>query len=181
MKAARAGAGAADDLIAIARVARPQGRFGEVIAEMLTDFPERFAGLKSAYLKRPAGEAEAVELERTRLHKGRVVLKIRGVESIDDADALREALLMVERDELVSLPADTYYTFELAGCAVELADGTPFGTVSEVRDYGAAPLLVVRDAEGAEHLIPLAISICPEIDVAGRRIRIDPPEGLLEL
>jgi 16S rRNA processing protein RimM len=87
---------------------------------------------------------------------------------------------MVSRDQLVELPEDTYYDFDLIGCEVLAIEGQQLGRVEEVQNYGAAPLLVVRDG-ARELLIPLALSICVEIDTGRKRIVVNPPEGLLEL
>lgn len=169
-----------DDLISVARIARPQGNRGEVIADLLTDFPERFARRGKARVKRAGGELLVLELENSWLHKGRVVLKFAGYDDINRAEELRDARLVITRDQLVELPEDTYYDFDLIGCEVVTTDGQRLGRVAEVQRYGAAPLLVVRDGEH-ELLIPLAVSICVEIDVAEKRIVVNPPEGLLDL
>jgi 16S rRNA processing protein RimM len=168
------------DLISVAQIARPQGRRGEVIADLLTDFPERFARLDSVYVKRADGRLLAIDLESSRPHKGRVALKFAGCDSVDAAEGLRGARVMISRDELVELPEDTYYDFELIGCEVVGAGGQQLGRVDEVQNYGAAPLLVIRDGK-RELLIPLVLSICVEIDTARKRIVVDPPEGLLDL
>jgi 16S rRNA processing protein RimM len=170
----------ADELVSIARIVRPQGRNGEVIADLTTDFPERFAGLGRALIKRAGGEMLSLDLENSWLHKGRVVLKFAGYDDIDTADTLRGASVMITRDQLVRLPDDTYYGFDLIGCDVSTAGGRHLGLVADVQDYGAAPLLAVRDGEH-ELLIPLAQSICVRIDVAQKTIVVDPPEGLLDL
>jgi 16S rRNA processing protein RimM len=176
-----AGAGASEDnLISVARIARPQGIRGEVIADLLTDFPERFAKLDKAYVKRPSGELLILELENSRLHKGRVALKFAGYDSINAAEELRGASVMISRDQLVELPEDTYYDFDLIDCEVTTVDGERLGRVAQVQNFGAAPLLAVRDGE-RELLIPLVLSICVEIDTAQKRIVLDPPEGLLDL
>ncbi len=169
-----------DDLISVARIARPQGIRGEVIADLLTDFPERFARLDKAYVKRLSGELLVLELENSRLHKGRVALKFEGYDSINAAEELRGASVMISRDQLVELPEDTYYDFDLIGCEVTTTDGERLGRVAQVHNYGAAPLLAVRDGEH-ELLIPLVLSICVEIDTAQKRIVLNPPEGLLDL
>lgn len=171
---------APEDLISVARIARPQGRHGEVIADLLTDFPERFATLEAAHVKRPEGAIVLYRLEKARLHKGRVVLKFAGCDSINQAEELRDAQVLVERAQLVELPADTYYDFDLIDCAVTTTEGRTVGRVTQVQRYGAAPLLVVQDG-AREQLIPLALSICVEIDTARKRIVVDPPEGLLDL
>lgn len=171
---------AAEDLISVARVARPQGLRGEVVAALLTDFPERFAELKVAHVKLANGTVALRELEKSWLHKGRIVLKFAGCDSINEAESLRDAQVMVSRAQLVELPTDSYYDFDLIDCQVTTKDGQAIGRVTDVQSYGAAPLLVVQ--EGArEYLIPLALSICEEIDTARKRIVINPPEGLLDL
>ena len=169
-----------DDLISVARIARPQGLRGEVIADLLTDFPERFARLGRVYVKRADGRLLLLDLENSRLHKGRVALKFAGFDSISGAEELRDARVLVPRDQLVELPEDTYYDFDLIGCEVAAIDGRHLGRVEEVQNYGAAPLLVVRGG-ARELLIPLVLSICVEIDTGRKRIVVNPPEGLLEL
>jgi len=169
-----------DDWISVARIARPQGHRGAVIADLLTDFPERFAKLDKAYVKRADGRILILDLENARLHKGRVVLKFAGYDSITSAEELRDARVIVTRDQLVKLPEDTYYDFDLVGCEVIAVAGQSLGRVEEVQNYGAAPLLVVRDGN-RELLIPLVLSICVEIDTEQKRIVVDPPEGLLDL
>jgi 16S rRNA processing protein RimM len=168
------------ELITVARILRPQGRRGEVLAELLTDFPERFAELDTVQGIRPEGGVCALQLEQAWLHKGRVVLKFAGCETIEQAEALRGVRLAVSRAQLVELPEHSYYDFDLMDCQVTTSDGRRLGRVAAVQHYGAAPLLAVRDQE-REYLIPLAQEICTEIDIARKRIVVEPPEGLLEL
>lgn len=177
-----------DELYAIAKIVRPRGFKGEVIADVLTDFPERFTErqreLGDVRAVWPNGEVSPVEIENAWFHKGRVVLKLAGCESEETAESYREVVLAISRDQLSKLPADTWYQADLIGCDV-LNGGDRIGSVERVLEYGAAPLLVVRTdgagTSGRELLIPLTRSICKEIDVEQKRITIDPPEGLLEL
>lgn len=169
-----------EELISIARIARPQGIRGEVIADLLTDFPERFASLGAAHIRTPTGESLILRLENSWLHKGRVVLKFAGYDTMNAAETLRDARVMITRDQLVELPKDTFFDFDLVDCEVTTTGGQPVGRVKTVQNYGAAPLLAVV-GDDREHLIPLASSICVEVDVAHKRIVIDPPEGLLDL
>ena len=171
----------AEELIGIARIVRPQGRRGEVVADLLTDFPDRFAQLDTTRVKRSNGEVLLLKLESFRLHKGRVVLKFAGYDSIDEAEELRDTQVMIPRHQLMKLPEGAYYDFDLLGCEVATVEGRRVGSIAEIRRYGAAPLLAVKDEEGRERLIPLVLSICVEIDIERKRIVIDPPEGLLEL
>jgi 16S rRNA processing protein RimM len=169
-----------DDLISVARIARPQGHRGEVIADLLTDFPERFDKLARVYVRRADGRLLLLNLENSRPHKGRVALKFAGRDSVSGAEELRDARVMVSRDQLVELPEDTWYDFDLIGCEVVSVEGQYLGRIEEVKHYGAAPLLVVRDG-ARELLIPLVLSICVEISTERKRIVVNPPEGLLDL
>ena len=169
-----------DDLITIARIARPQGIRGEVIADLLTDFPERFAKLEIAQVKKANGDLLNLRLESHRPHKGRILLKFAGYDTMNAAEDLRDSRIIIARDQLVKLPEDSYYEFDLIGCDVVTISGASVGRVSGVRHFGASPLLAVTNGE-REHLIPLVSSICPEVDIANKRVVIDPPEGLLEL
>ncbi len=171
----------ADELINVARIVRPQGRNGEVIADLLTDFPERFARLDMVRIRLANGERLTLKLVRARPHKGRVILKFEGYDSIDQAEMLRHAHLVITREELIDLPENTFYEFDLIGCEVVTVAGKPVGRVTRVQNFGAAPLLSVVDQERREYMIPLALSICVGIDTKQKRIVVDPPEGLLEL
>jgi 16S rRNA processing protein RimM len=174
---------ALDDLYVIAKIARPRGIKGEVIADLLTDFPDRLEQLSESKVKTwgiwPGGEVRPVEIERAWLLNGRVVLKFAGCETEDSAELYRGVSVAIVGDDLEELPPDTWYHFDLIGCDVATKKGESIGTVERVEEFGAAPLLVVKG--GRELLIPLSLSICIDIDIERKRITIDPPEGLLEL
>jgi 16S rRNA processing protein RimM len=106
--------------------------------------------------------------------------EIRDYDSPEAAQALVGRELAVPEADAVELEADEFYDWQLIDCRVETIDGREVGRVGEVLHTGAAPVLVVKDAATREHLIPLAASICVEIDVAAKLIRVDPPEGLIE-
>lgn len=176
--------------LAVARVVKTQGRRGEVLAEMLTDFPARFAGLRRVYLAKGSGAeggaAQPVEIENAWPHKGRMVLKFAGVNSISEAERLVGMHVLVPRQQRVELPRDHYYLWELEGCRVVTErDGaqSELGTVTEVERTGGVDVLHVssRDGRLRDVLVPLAQAICTRIDTTARLIVIDPPQGLLEL
>ena len=172
--------GEAGEGIRIARIMRAHGLRGEVAADLLTEFPERFDDVSEVILRRGAEERPA-EVEAHRFHKGRVLLKLAGVDSMTAAELLRGCDVVVSDDELHELPEDYYYDFDLVGCAVETVAGDPVGTVDSVLRTGGAELLTVRRPDGSEALIPFVDEICPEVDTEARRIVVDPPEGLLDL
>ena len=169
-----------DDLISIAHIARPHGVRGEVSAEILTDFPERFEEMEEVTLARNQVVTGSFEIESIRFHKGRLLIKFAGIDDADAAATLKGLSLVVGRDELVELEKDEFYIFDLVGCELVTREGTPVGSVIRVDDFGAAPLLVVT-GNGRESLIPLTNEFCPEVDTTAKRIVVIPVEGLLDL
>ncbi|MHB8653365.1 MAG: ribosome maturation factor RimM [Terriglobia bacterium] len=177
---------APNQYLAIARIARPQGRHGEVVADILTDFPERFEKLHRAYLENAGGESQPVDIEKTWPHKGRIVLKFAGVDSINQADSLRGLHVFIRSEDRVALPEHQYYVWELEGCRVvreRAGVAEEVGIVTEIERTGGVDLLRVARArdKSRELLIPLTQDICTRIDTAAKMILIEPPEDLLEL
>jgi 16S rRNA processing protein RimM len=161
-------------------VVKPQGRQGEVAVEVLTDFPERFAERRRVFALDAQGARRELHLENFWPHKGRLVLKFAGVDSISEAETLVGAEVQIPGEERISLEAGAEYVSDLVGCAV-VAGGREVGRVAEVQfGAGEAPLLVVRQGK-QEHLIPLAAEYVTRIDTAGKRIEMELPEGMLEL
>ena len=179
---ATADAASSGELVAVAQAVRPRGLRGELVADLLTDFPERFEGLEELIAVAPGGNRFSLALEDHWFQSGRIVLKFAGYDSIEAASTLVGCEFAVPEDERVELEEDEFYDWELIGCRVETIEGQTLGRVREVlRTGGDAEVLVIEKAEGkGEHLIPLAETICVEIDIEGKLIRVDPPEGLLE-
>jgi len=170
-----------DDLIVVAHVVKTRGLRGEVVAELLTDFPDRFENLKSLIGISSSGLRRSLQIEEQWFHGDRLVLKLAGFDSIDQAKELVDYDLAVPAADRVLLPKDSFYEWELAGCRVETVDGKPIGEVKEIMRTGGVELLKVVDEIGTDRLIPMAGDIVVEIDKENKLIRIDPPEGLLEL
>ena len=168
-----------NDLVAIARVARPHGIRGEVVADIITDFPERFEGLEGVTAKLVDSSRAELKIERFRFHQGRVMFKFAGFDTVEAAEQLRNAEICIAETEAVELEADEYFDWELAGCRVVTLAGLELGTVAEVMRTGGTEILVIRGVE-KEFLVPFAEAICTEVDIENKRIVVDPPEGLLE-
>ena len=169
-----------EDLVVVARVARPHGRRGEVILNLETDFPEqRFAPGNRLIVKRRA-EPESLVIRSAWFMRNRPVVGFEGVETIEDAATLAGRELRIPPGELAPLPAGMFYHHDLVGCRVETTAGDLVGAVVAVEGSGAASRLVVETPRG-EELIPLASEVCPVIDPPGRRIVIAAPDGLLGL
>ena len=126
------------------------------------------------------GSRRQMQLEEHWFHKGHVILKLAGVDSISDAERLAGVELQIPEEQRAELEAGASYISELVGCAV-IDRGSLIGTVAEVRfGAGEAPLLVVRRDE-QEFLVPYAEAFLKGTDLAARRIEMELPEGLLEL
>ena len=158
----------------------PQGRRGEVAAELHTSFPERFVERRHLSALASDGSRRELQLEQHWFHKGHVILKFAGVESISDADRLSGMELQIREEQRAELEAGAVYISDLVGCSL-FDRGGLIGTVAGVRfGAGEAPLLVVRRGE-EEFLVPYAEAFLTNVSFQGRRIEMKLPEGLLEL
>jgi 16S rRNA processing protein RimM len=186
--------------VLLARILRPRGNKGEVVAELLTDFPARFSTLKQVYLRKGDDEPHSAELQKfwmDRNHAGMGVFHFAKSATISDAETLRGFEILLPLEERVALPSGQYFVTDLIGCTVfEMPAHTTklssppcaieeaprvLGTVSDVffsgENVAGTPILQVLTAQG-ELLIPLAEDICTRVDVGGKRIEVNLPEGL---
>lgn len=170
------------DLVAIAKTVKTRGLRGELAAEILTDFPERFETTKSVVVVEPNGERRELELASFWFQKNRVILKFAGFDSIETAEQLINCEICVPETEAVELEKDEFYDWQLAGCAVETIEGARIGLVREIMRTGGTEILVVdgQTDEKKDFLIPFATKICFDVDVEKKLIRVDVPDGLLE-
>ena len=147
---------------------------------MHTDFPELFAERTRVYGLGPKGERRELHIESFWPHKGRVVFKLQGVDSIEAAQQLVGWEVQIPFEQRAPLQEGAVYVSDLVGCEV-IAAGRALGKVAEV-DFstGTAPLLVVRDGK-TEHLVPFAEEFVERIDVVAKRLELKLPEGLLEI
>jgi 16S rRNA processing protein RimM len=167
----------------VGRIARPHGIRGQVVVNLETDFPhERFQAGAEFFVKRApaAGNVERLVISTVRFHNERPIVGFEGVDDMNQAKALGGTELRVPLDRLAALPPATFYRHDLVGCAVERLDGSRIGQVTDVEGSLGGSRLVVSTERG-EVLVPLVAEICRSIDPAGKRIVIEPPDGLLEL
>jgi 16S rRNA processing protein RimM len=181
----------AENWVWLARIRHPQGRKGEAIAQILTDFPEKFTDRKRLWLLAGSSASPAatsspreVELIAHWLHKGGIVLHFAGVDSISAAETLKGLIVAVPRSERAALAEDEVYTGDLIGCVlVNVAGAEPvfIGEIESVdRTAGPVALLVVRGAAG-EVLVPFAKSYLRSVDLKAKRVEMALPEGLVDL
>jgi len=170
-----------EDLIAVARVVKVRGVRGEVAADLLTDFPDRFEQLSSLIAISADGAHRSLQIEEQWFHGSRLVLKFAGYDGPEVAKELVGSELAVPAADRVDLSPDSFYEWELIGCKVETTSGMLVGQVNQIMRPGGVELLSIVDDSGRERLVPMAGDIVIEIDKERKLIRIDPPEGLLEL
>jgi len=189
---------ASGEFITLALVVKTQGRHGEVAVEVHSDIPERFAeGMKllalsasrrriavpdeSSGAERFSDERRELEIEDLWPHKGVLVLKFRGVDSISQAESLVGAELQVPRAERAKLEPAWTYISDLVGCTV-LDHGRKIGRIEDVQfGAGEAPLLIVADGRGAKFDVPFAQEYLESTNVARRQVRMRLPQGMLEV
>ena len=183
----------------VAHLVRPQGRKGELLAELLTEFPERFAGEPRVYLAKPGFEGEADAARSTTVtsfwlpqakQAGRIVLGLDLSQSISDAELLAGNDVLVPIGERRLLDEDAVYVHDLIGC--RLFDRSELvGTIDDVLSISGtspvsetievAPVLVVTGANHTEYLVPFARAFLQSIDLAQRRLNMELPEALLDV
>ncbi len=168
------------EFITVARVVKTQGRRGEVAVDVLTDFPERFAPGARVFALSADSARRELKIEDVWPHKGMLVLKFAGVDSINDAEALRKAEIQVPLGERKKLDEGTWYVSDLVGCEVT-DSGREIGTVADV-DFGAgeAPLLIVKQGT-QEYMLPLTEEFTRKVDIEQKKIELQLPEGMLEI
>jgi 16S rRNA processing protein RimM len=164
--------------VVVGRVGRPYGVRGELHVVPETDFPERLAALRDAYVIRD-GRPAPVTIEAVRRTAGGVLVKIAGIASPEAAGAWTGALLAVPREAAAALPEGRYFVFDVIGMAVATDGGEPLGAVEEIIRTPGNDVFVVRGPRG-EILIPAIASVVLVVDPAAKRIVVHPLPGLLE-
>jgi 16S rRNA processing protein RimM len=163
-------------------VVKTQGRHGEVAGEVYSDVPQRFAaGMKLLALPRDSNQSRRqLKVDGLWPHKGLLVLKFAGVDSISQAETLVGCELQVPLSQRSKLQAGWNYISDLVGCWL-FDGGRKIGCIEDVQfGAGEAPLLIVRDAARLVE-IPFAEAYLADVNVEGKEVRMNLPEGLLEV
>ncbi|MBZ5704455.1 MAG: ribosome maturation factor RimM [Acidobacteriia bacterium] len=172
--------GIAGEFITLAHVLKTQGRRGEVAAEVHSDVPDRFREGMRLWALAEDGSRRELKVEELWPHKGAMVLKFAGVDSISDAEALVGYELQVPRQQRARLESGWTYVSDLVGCLVSDGD-REIGKIEDVQfGAGEAPLLIVK-AGSKEFEIPFAEAYLKRVSVEGKRIEMQLPEGMLEV
>jgi 16S rRNA processing protein RimM len=172
------------EFVTVAKVIKTQGRIGEVAAVLLTDFPERFSQPGPYYSLDKEDRRREIQLDDHWLHKGQIILKFAGTDSISQAEELIGCEIQVPLEQRIELEKGSIYLSDLAGCTVFDA-GREIGRIQDVQfGSGAAPLLIVKPEigkVGREYLVPFAAEFLKNLDVQHKRVEMVLPAGMLEL
>jgi 16S rRNA processing protein RimM len=174
-------------LLVVGRIVRAHGILGEVVIDVRTDDPaERFVP-GSVLVTDPGrrvvpGLPPTLTIETIRPHQGRLLVVFDGVYDRDIAESLRGVLLCVNSEDVpASADPDEFSDFQLVGLAAETPDGERLGEVVRIEHAAGSELLVLRRPDGGNALVPFVKAIVPEVDLAGGRLVVTPPEGLFDL
>lgn len=165
--------------LAVGHVSKPHGVHGELVVEVLTDFPERLQpGIEVGV--GPEAPTSFRQVLTVRWHKNAWLVAFVGVRDREEAEELRGWWLFLPALDRSELPPTYYYEHELVGCTCCLADGRDLGVVDSLIPGGAQVLLAARTSDGSEVLVPFVSPIVVRVDTAARKIVLDPPSGLFD-
>jgi 16S rRNA processing protein RimM len=162
--------------IVIGKIIAPLGTRGEVKMILLTEYPDRFDAGSELTLRLRDGESRQVKVAAERLHKEGLALKLEGIDTRDDAEAVRGAEFIIDVDDVHELPSDKFYVFDLMGLRVVTDDGRECGEVTEVVESGANDVYVTSTGL----CIPALKSVVAKIDIGEGVMVIRPVPGLLD-
>jgi 16S rRNA processing protein RimM len=165
----------------LGEILRPHGVRGEVRMRVLTDHPERIAGMEQIYLGTDPEEptARTYRIEHMRMHQAYGLLKLAGIDDRDQADRLRGLFVMIDLEHAIPLEEGEFYLYELIGIDVQTEDGAALGTIVDVLETGANDVYIVDSPAHGEILIPVTQETIVSTDIEARLVTVRLPEGLL--
>ena len=161
--------------LVIGRVFKPWGIRGELKIEILTEFPERFASLRTVYL---GDDAKPFLVQGARLHGNAALLKFKGIETPEQEEALRDLILQIELKDAVKLPKGKLYLYQLIGLRVVTVEGEVLGEITDVLDTGANDVYIVHNGT-REILVPAIEEVVKEVSLERGEVKIKLMEGLI--
>ncbi len=164
-----------ENLLEIGQIVNTHGLRGDVKVMPWCDDPEIFHELAYVLI-----DGEEYEIQKSSLHKNAVLLKLKGIDHINDAENYRNKVLTIPREELGELPEGTYYICDLLGCSVETVDGRNLGKICDIIKTGSNDVYVVEDITKKQVLIPVIDEVIKSVSIDEKRIVIEPLKGLID-
>ena len=162
----------------IGQIVSTQGLKGEVRVYTYTDEIDRFDDLETFYLGKDL--ETKWEVEKVRYKGNMVIMKIKGIDIVEDAEKLKNKFMYVSREESRDLEEGEFFISDMIGIDVYTIDGEHIGVLTEVLQYAANDVYVIKGAEDKEYLIPAIMKFVPTIDMKERKMIIDPIKGMLD-
>lgn len=166
------------DYIVVGRFGRPRGVSGEIFLNKLSDNPERLGG-PGVFRIESDDKMTEIEIISIKDLAGRLAVKVKGIDTVEQAKELTNKLLFITSTELGDLPEGQYYYFELIGCEVTDPDGNRLGEIVDIEDYPANEVWVIEE-EGQKFMFPAVSEFVVKVDIENRVIKINPPEGIFD-
>ena len=163
----------------VGRVGKPHGVRGDVLVDVITDFPDRLIDGTRFGLGDESGPGEFFVVHRVRDHKGRWLVSIQGIRDRETIEGWRGRYLYLPEQAIEDLPEGYFYEHHLMGLECRSAAGEVFGHVTEL-DFGLGQSRLVVEQDGHESMVPYVPEIVREVDLEKGIIIIDPPAGLFD-
>ena len=162
----------------VGQIVNTNGLKGLLKINPFTDDITRFERLKTIFIEHKK-ELLEFEIESVRYQKKQVLLKLKGIDTIEEAEKYREDYLKINRNKEEKLPEDTYYIVDLIGLDIYTADGELLGKLDDVFSTGSNDVYVVKNGEGKQILLPAISDVIKNIDLEQKKIVVNLIEGLL--
>lgn len=168
--------------LTVGKIVNTHGIRGELKVVPSTDFPEERFGKGSTLSVYHAERmmTKDVTVESARHHKGTYIIKLAGLDHIQDVEAFKGGQLKVRKEQLAALPEDEYYYYEIIGCTVVTETGETLGIISEILSPGANDVWVVKREVGKPVLLPVIDEVILSVDIANKQVTVQLMEGLME-
>mgnify|MGYP005761716511 FL=1 len=163
----------------IGQIVNTFGIKGEVKVKPFTDDIKRFDKLKKINIEQKNSKKE-YEIENIKYHKDMVILKLKGIDQIEQAELLRNSYLKIDRNEEEPLEENTYYIVDLLGLSVYTEEGILLGILDDIYNTGSNDIYVVKDSLGKQTLLPAIQDVIKEIDIENQKIIVHVMKGLLD-
>lgn len=169
-----------ENLLLMGEVIRPHGRAGVLRIRSYAQSDKSFRDIGKIFLRSASGEIREYNLLSVKAHKNIYLMKLKELNSIEEAEKYRGAKILIRKDYLVNKEEDEYFWHELVGLKVYLNTGKYLGTVKHILPTGSNDIYVIQQGE-TEFLIPAIQEVVEEIDITNKKIIISEMEGLLDL
>lgn len=165
--------------IEVGKIINTHGIRGEVKVLPLTDDPMRYEELDWVYIQMDGG-TKKLFIKNIRYQKNNIIIKFDGIDSMNDAEKIKNKMLLIDRDRAVPLPKDTYFICDLIGLEVRTHTGDVLGNITDVFKTGSNDVYVVKNPDGKDILIPAIKDVVVEVNIDDNYMVIKPLEGLID-